>query len=109
MIVRNKIIAHRGASMYAPENSESSLKLASSMGVEWIETDVQITIDNQLVIFHDEKLGRTSNGEGFLALKKFSELKKLDIGSWFSKEFAGEKILSLIEFLDLIKKYKFSL
>ena len=109
MIVKDKIIGHRGASMYAPENSASSLKLASSMGIEWIETDVQITLDNKLVIFHDEKLERTSNGEGFLALKKFSELKKLDIGSWFSKEFEGERILSLVEFLDLIKKYEFSL
>ena len=109
MIVKNKIIAHRGASLYAPENSASSLKLASSMGVEWIEADVQITLDNKLVIFHDEKLGRTSNGEGYLALKKFSELKNLDIGSWFSKEFAGERILSLVEFLDLIKSHKFSL
>ena len=109
MIVKEKIIGHRGASMYAPENSASSLKLASLMGIEWIETDVQITLDNKLVIFHDEKLERTSNGEGFLALKKFSELKKLDIGSWFSKEFEGERILSLVEFLDLIKKYEFSL
>ena len=109
MIVKDKIIGHRGASMYAPENSASSLKLASSMGINWIETDVQITLDNKLVIFHDEKLERTSNGEGFLALKKFSELKKLDIGSWFSKEFEGERILSLVEFLDLIKKYEFSL
>ena len=109
MIVKDKIIGHRGASMYAPENSASSLKLASLMGIEWIETDVQITLDNKLVIFHDEKLERTSNGEGFLALKKFSELKKLDIGSWFSKEFEGERILSLVEFLDLIKKYEFSL
>ena len=109
MIVKDKIIGHRGASMYAPENSASSLKLASSMGIEWIETDVQITLDNKLVIFHDEKLERTSNGEGFLALKKFSDLKKLDIGSWFSKEFEDERILSLVEFLDLIKKYEFSL
>ena len=109
MIVKDKIIGHRGASMYAPENSASSLKLASLMGIEWIETDVQITLDNKLVIFHDEKLERTSNGEGFLALKKFSELKKLDIGSWFSKEFEGERILSLVEFLDLIKQYEFSL
>lgn len=109
MIVKDKIIGHRGASMYAPENSASSLKLASSMGIEWIETDVQITLDNKLVIFHDEKLERTSTGDGFLALKKFAELKKLDIGSWFSKEFEGERILSLVEFLDLIKKYKFSL
>ena len=109
MIVKEKIIGHRGASMYAPENSASSLKLASLMGIEWIETDVQITLDNKLVIFHDEKLERTSNGEGFLALKKFSDLKKLDIGSWFSKEFEGERILSLVEFLDLIKKYEFSL
>ena len=109
MIVKDRIIGHRGASMYAPENSASSLKLASLMGIEWIETDVQITLDNKLVIFHDEKLERTSNGEGFLALKKFSDLKKLDIGSWFSKEFEGERILSLVEFLDLIKKYEFSL
>ena len=109
MIVKDKIIGHRGASMYAPENSASSLKLASLMGIEWIETDVQITLDNKLVIFHDEKLERTSNGEGFLALKKFSDLKKLDIGSWFSKEFEGERILSIVEFLDLIKKYEFSL
>ena len=98
MIVKDKIIGHRGASMYAPENSASSLKLASLMGIDWIETDVQITLDNKLVIFHDEKLERTSNGEGFLALKKFSELNKLDIGSWFSKEFEGERILSLVEF-----------
>ena len=84
MIVRNKIIGHRGASMYAPENSASSLEVASSFGLEWVETDVQITLDNKLVIFHDEKLDRTSNGEGFLALQKLAELKKLDIGSWFS-------------------------
>ena len=109
MIVKNKIIGHRGASMVAPENSASSLEVASSMGLEWIETDVQITLDNELVIFHDEKLDRTSNGKGFLALKKLSELKQLDIGSWFSNKYKGEKILTLIEFLDLIKKYKFSL
>ena len=95
--------------MVAPENSASSLEVASSMGLEWIETDVQITLDNELVIFHDEKLDRTSNGKGFLALKKLSELKQLDIGSWFSNKYKGEKILTLIEFLDLIKKYKFSL
>ena len=109
MIVKNKIIGHRGASMVAPENSASSLEVASSMGLKWIETDVQITLDNELVIFHDEKLDRTSNGKGFLALKKLSELKQLDIGSWFSNKYKGEKILTLIEFLDLIKKYKFSL
>ena len=109
MIVRNKIIGHRGASMYAPENSASSLEVASSFGLEWVETDVQITFDNKLVIFHDEKLDRTSNGEGFLALQKLSELKKLDIGSWFSEEFNGEKILTFVEFLDLIKKYGFCL
>ena len=109
MIVRNKIIGHRGASMYAPENSASSLEVASSFGLEWVETDVQITLDNKLVIFHDEKLDRTSNGEGFLALQKLAELKKLDIGSWFSEEFTGEKILTFVEFLDLIKKYEFSL
>ena len=109
MIVKNKIIGHRGASMVAPENSASSLEVASSMGLEWIETDVQITLDNELVIFHDEKLDRTSNGKGFLALKKLSELKQLDIGSWFSNKYKGEKILTLVQFLDLIKKYKFSL
>ena len=56
MIVKNKIIGHRGASMFAPENSASSLEVAYSLGLEWVETDVQITLDNKLVIFHDEKL-----------------------------------------------------
>ena len=101
MIVKNKIIGHRGASMFAPENSASSLEVAYSQGLEWIETDVQITLDNKLVIFHDEKLERTSNGEGFLALKKLSELKELDIGNWFSEEFTGEKILTFVEFLNI--------
>ena len=69
MIVKNKIIGHRGASMFAPENSASSLEVAYSLGLEWVETDVQITLDNKLVIFHDEKLERTSNGEGFFILR----------------------------------------
>ena len=54
MIVKNKIIGHRGASMFAPENSASSLEVAFSMGLKWIETDVQITLDNKLVIFKDD-------------------------------------------------------
>ena len=72
MIVKDKIIGHRGASMYAPENSASSLKLASLMGIEWIETDVQITLDNKLVISFSLAPSNTGVANGIPSLRLFA-------------------------------------
>ncbi|GGB34361.1 glycerophosphoryl diester phosphodiesterase [Lentibacillus populi] len=97
------IIAHRGASRLAPENTMPAFKLAYKLGADGIETDVQLTKDNIPVLIHDEHVKRTANGRGFVKDFTFAELRKLDAGSWFSKKYTGTKIVSLDEFLQWIK------
>ncbi len=87
--------AHRGASAYAPENTLAALHLALKMGATMAEIDLQQTADNELVLFHDDELDRTSNGRGFLWQKTLDHLSGLDAGSWFSNKFAGESIPTL--------------
>lgn len=96
------IIAHRGASAYAPENTMAAFKKALEMKAGGIETDVHLTKDGYPVVVHDEKLGRTSNGTGFIKDKTLEELKELDFGSWFSEEFKNQSIPTLNEVMDLI-------
>ena len=95
-------IAHRGYSSKAPENTFASFDLAIKNNFNFIETDVQLTSDNIPVIIHDDKVDRTSNGKGLVSEMKLNEIKSLDFGSWFSKEFNDEKIPTLSE---LLKKY----
>lgn len=97
-----KVIAHRGLPHAAPENTMASFKEALSLGVDGIETDVQQTIDGQLVICHDELLNRTTNGTGLLKDYTLNELKKLSAGAWFNKKFISETIPTLREFFDLV-------
>jgi len=93
-------LAHRGASAYAPENTRAAFDLALEMKAPAIETDIQLTADEQLVIFHDTTVNRTSNGKGPVADQTLNELRALDIGSWKDPKFKGERILTLQEFLD---------
>ncbi|WP_339227902.1 glycerophosphodiester phosphodiesterase [Oceanobacillus sp. FSL K6-2867] len=93
------IIAHRGASKVAPENTMPAFELALRMKAEAIETDVQLTKDNIPVLIHDEHVKRTTNSHGYIKDYHLAELKKLDAGSWFSKNFGGATILTLEEFL----------
>lgn len=97
------IIAHRGSSKLAPENTMFAFKLAARLGADGIETDVQLTKDNVPVLIHDEHVKRTTNGSGYIKDFTFKQLKELDAGSWFSKKFAGSTIPSLDEFLKWIK------
>lgn len=101
-----KIIAHRGASGYAPENTKASILEGLKRGCDGFEVDVQLTKDNKVVVFHDWSLERTSDGNGFLKDQTLAELKNLDIGSWFSKEFKEEKVLILEELLNIIPEEK---
>lgn len=94
------VIAHRGASSYAPENTMSAFKLAHKMKADMIELDVQLSKDGVPVVFHDPKLNKHSNGKGLLSSFSFDELRQLDAGKWFSIEFQGEKIPSLAEVLE---------
>lgn len=98
------VIGHRGASQYAPENTLSAFKKAKSLGVKWIEFDVQMTSDHELVIFHDYEISRTTNGKGKIQDYTLNQLKNLDAGSWFGPSFKGEKILTFQELILFIQK-----
>lgn len=92
-----QVIAHRGASGYAPENTRAAFARAIAMGSDAIETDVQITADGRLVLMHDLAVDRTSNGHGPVADFTFDELRALDFGAWFGAKFAGECVLTAAE------------
>ena len=87
--------AHRGASKQAPENTLAALRLAVKLGATMAEIDLQQTADNEMVLFHDDNLNRTSNGSGPLWEKSLTQLKTLDAGAWFSDDFQAEPIPTL--------------
>lgn len=101
---RNRIIGHRGVAALAPENTMASFKLAATQQIEWIEFDVRLTSDNQLIIFHDDTLERTTNGKGLVEDCSAEALRSLDAGSWFSSSYQGEKIPFLAESLPQLVK-----
>lgn len=92
-------IAHRGASSLAPENTLASFKKAIELGFDYIELDVRLSKDKQLVVIHDANVLRTTDGEGLIEDLTVKEIKKLDAGSWFSPAYAGERIPLLNEVL----------
>lgn len=96
------IIAHRGDSAHAPENTLSAFRQAKEKGADWVEFDVVLTADFIPVVFHDERLNRTTNGSGFIGQYKYQDLLKLDAGSWFDPQFKGEAIPSLEAVLKLL-------
>lgn len=97
-----EIIAHRGFSRVAPENTLAAVRAALDAGADSIEWDLQTASCGTPVLFHDPHLGRTSNGVGPVKRRTLGQLQALDAGSWFSKEFAGEPIPSFAEALDLV-------
>ena len=96
------IIGHRGAAAYAPENTLESIQTAADMGCKWVELDVKLSKDSVPMIFHDDDLDRTTNGHGPFAEKKFEDLRDLEAGSWFADGFAGIKIPTLEEAIEVI-------
>jgi glycerophosphoryl diester phosphodiesterase len=100
-----KIIAHRGASHVAPENSRSAFVATSHYHANWVEFDIQPTKDRELVVFHDTLLDRTSNGKGPLNEQTLAALKQLDIGAWFNPQFKDERIMTLDETMALLQAH----
>jgi len=94
-----QVIAHRGASAYAPENTRAAFDLALAMGADALETDVRASCDGALVLCHDATVDRVSNGHGLVAALTLSELQRLDFGAWFAPRFAGERLLTVEDFL----------
>ena len=91
------IIAHRGDVTNAPENTIPAFKKALDLGADGIELDVRLTKDEKLVVFHDRRLERTSNGSGPVNHYTQTEVRALDAGSWFGPEFTGERPPTLDE------------
>jgi glycerophosphoryl diester phosphodiesterase len=100
---RTWVIAHRGFSGRAPENTVAAIREAIEIGADMAEIDVTLTADNRVVVIHDETLQRTTNDSGNVAEHDFDEIRSLDAGSWFAPQFAGEKVPTLSEVLDLVK------
>lgn len=97
-----KVIGHRGAKAYAPENTLASIHAAADMGIEWVEVDVKLTKDSVAIIFHDDELNRCTNGSGLVAETDFKTIEELDAGLWFGDSFMGEKIPTLEELLNVV-------
>ena len=95
-----QVIAHRGASSYAPENTVPAFDLAIQMGADGLETDIRATSDGVLVLLHDAEVGRTTDGQGPVADLSWEQVSQLDAGSWFAPRFAGARIMTLDEFLE---------
>jgi glycerophosphoryl diester phosphodiesterase len=97
------VIAHRGASAYAPENTMAAFKKAVEMRAEMIELDVLMSADGVVLCFHDAELDRLTNASGRFTSFSSDSLLKLDAGSWFDSRFAGEPIPTLDEVLAYTK------
>ncbi|GGW89461.1 hydrolase [Streptomyces malachitofuscus] len=108
-----EIVAHRGASAYAPENTLAAVDKAAALGVEWVENDVQRTKDGELVVLHDDSLQRTTDVEEVFPdrapwkVKDFTaaEIARLDAGSWFDPAYAGARVPTLEQFLHRMERY----
>jgi glycerophosphoryl diester phosphodiesterase len=104
---RPTVIAHRGASAYAPENTLAAVDKAAELGIGWVENDVQRTRDGELVILHDDSLQRTTDVEEVFPdrapwkVKDFTagEIARLDAGSWFGRTYAGARVPTLEQYV----------
>jgi len=96
---RPLVVAHRGSSGAAPENTMAAFRMAAEAGADMIEFDVRMTRDGELVVHHDRRLGRTSDGKGRLRSLSAREVRAADAGAWYGRRFRGERIPLLGEVL----------
>ncbi len=97
------VLAHRGYSSKAPENTMAAFELALQKGSHGLELDVHLSKDREVVVIHDHVLDRTTNGTGLVEEHTFAELRQLDAGAWFAPEFEGERIPTLDQVCELVK------
>ncbi|NLS12070.1 glycerophosphoryl diester phosphodiesterase [Vibrio sp. SM6] len=101
----NLIIGHRGVKGHYPENTQVSVQAAIDMGLQWVEVDIQPTLDGELVVCHDHTVNRCSNGRGRVDAHTLVQLQQLDFGAWFAPTFAGEPIMTLATLLNLAQQH----
>lgn len=99
---RPLIVAHRGSSAGAPENTLAAFSRAFTEGADAIELDVRLSGDGEAVVIHDRLLDRTTNGHGPVAGGSLGELRTLSAGAWFHRRFATERIPTLVEVFGIL-------
>jgi glycerophosphoryl diester phosphodiesterase len=104
-ILKNKmlLVAHRGSSGTAPENTRAAYIKALEIGVPAIEIDVHLTKDYEIVCFHDDYLTEKAKSNKSINESTLEELRTLEIGSWFDEKYSNERILTLSDVIDLVK------
>jgi glycerophosphoryl diester phosphodiesterase len=90
-----RIVGHRGAASYAPENTLASLREARRRGASWVEFDAKLTADGVVILMHDASLKRTTGLDRDVAATPWSEIQRLDAGAWMAARFAGEPVATL--------------
>jgi glycerophosphoryl diester phosphodiesterase len=100
-LILPQVIGHRGAAAAAPENTLAGIRKAKELGATWIEFDVKLTKDGHPILFHDDRLDRTTDGRGPVAAATLAEIRRLDAGSWFAPAFRGEPVPTFEEALAL--------
>jgi glycerophosphoryl diester phosphodiesterase len=95
-----RIYAHRGASGYAPENTFAAFDIGLAMQADGIETDVRATSDGHLVLLHDARVDRTTDGMGLVADLTLAQCQQLDAGAWFAPSFTGERVPTVQSLLE---------
>jgi len=98
-----EVMAHRGASAAAPENTLAAVRAAIESGAQWVEIDVQETADGEIVVVHDSDLKKIGGSPLVVRRSTAAELREVDIGSWFDPRFADERIPTLREVLELCR------
>ncbi|KPI12975.1 Glycerophosphodiester phosphodiesterase [Actinobacteria bacterium OK074] len=105
------VVAHRGASAYAPENTLAAIDEAAAMGFDWVENDVQRTRDGELVVLHDPTLARTTDVKKLYPNRApwnvgdftAREIARLDAGSWFGRRYAGARVPTLKQYMERVE------
>lgn len=100
------VIAHRGDSVHAPENTLAAANAAIECGADGIEFDVHPSGDGNYVVCHDETINRTSNGSGRIDGLSYKQMSGYDFGSWFGRKFKGEKLPLATEYLQTVESMK---
>jgi glycerophosphoryl diester phosphodiesterase len=100
------IIGHRGAMGYAPENTIVSFEEAIRRGADWIELDVQLSADGEVVVMHDTSVDRTTNGQGLIRDLPWKKIKGFDAGAWYGNEYSHQYVPSLTDVISRFRNKK---
>src|SRR3954471_10203234 len=98
------VFGHRGARAYAPMNTIPSFELALAQGADGVELDVRLTLDEQMIIMHDDRVDATTDAKGFVHDMTLKEIQELDAGAWLDPKYAGTRVPTLDEVFEAIGK-----